>query len=163
MRDKFTEEENNIVAKLEAYAKQLDKNIDTGEEINFDELFSFLKYISTMNIDKVILSYSDYLYGASLPMYDLQLTETDFNDEPELDVITKATCWLNLIDKSSEVDFNELNERLDEKISGKLKAYVKDYNQLWAVMMGYKHYWYIKNHRKETGDKSPYSLINKIL
>ena len=96
-------------------------------------------------------------------MYDLQLTETDFNDEPELDVITKATCWLNLIDKSSEVDFNELNERLDEKISGKLKAYVKDYNQLWAVMMGYKHYWYIKNHRKETGDKSPYSLINKIL
>jgi hypothetical protein len=115
-----------------------------------------------MNIDKVILSYSDYLYGASLPMYDLQLTETDFNDEPELDVITKATCWLDVLDKSSDVDFNQLSERLGKSISEKLKAYVKDYNQLWTVM-GYKHYWYIKNYRKETGDKSSYFLINKIL
>ena len=50
IKNVFTEEENNIVAKLEAYARQLDKNIDTGEEINFDELFSFLKYISTMTV-----------------------------------------------------------------------------------------------------------------
>ena len=55
-------------------------------------------------------------------------------------------------------DFNELNERLLESIPDKLKAHIKDYNQLWDVMMGYKHYWYIKKHRLETGNKSPYSI-----
>jgi hypothetical protein len=159
MREKFTQEENNIIDKLQAYAKQLDKNIDTGKEISFEELFSFLKYINTLNIDKLILTYSDYLYGAALPMYDLQLTETDFTDEPELDVITKATCWVDVLDKSSDVDFNQLNETLRKGISDKLNAYIKDHNQLWAVLMGYKHYYHIKKHRQETGDKSSYSII----
>jgi hypothetical protein len=158
MIEEFTQEEH-IVNKLEAYAKKLDKNIDTGEEIDFNEFFSFVKYVSLLNIDEAILSYSDYLYGAALPMYDLQLTKTDFNDEPELDVVTKATCWLNVLDKSTEVDFNELNEKLGKGISDKLKDHIKDYNQLWAVLMGYKHYWYIKKNRLETGNKSPYSLI----
>jgi hypothetical protein len=147
MMEIFTEEETNIVVNLEVYAKELDKNIDTGEEIDFNEFFSYIKYVKTLNIDERILSYSDYLYGAALPMYDLHLTEVDFIDEPELDLITKATYWLDVVDKSSEVDFNELNERLGKGISDKLKAYIKDYNQLWAVMMGYKHYWYIKKHR----------------
>jgi hypothetical protein len=158
MIKEFTQEEQNIVKKLEAYAKQIDKNIDTGKEMDFDELFSFLKYISTLNIDERIKSYSDYLYGAALPMYDLKLTETDYTDEPELKVITESTSWLNVLDKSTGVDFNELNERLLESLPDKLKAHIKDYNQLWDVMMGYKHYWYIKKHRLETGNKSPYSI-----
>ena len=156
MIKEFTQEEQNIVKKLEAYAKQLDKNIDTGEDINFDELLSFLKYISTLNIDERIQSYSDYLYGSALSMYDLNLTETDYTDE--LKVITESTSWLNVLDISTGVDFNELNERLLESIPDKLKAHIKDYNQLWAVMMGYKHYWYIKKHRLETSNKSPYSI-----
>ena len=158
MRENFTEEEKNIIAKLEAYAKQLDKNIDTSEEMDFNEFFSFLKYVKTLNIYEHILSYSDYLYGAALPMYDQSLTQTDYTDEPELDVITKATCWVDAVDKSTTVDFNELNGKLGKGISDKLKAHIKDYNQLWAVMMGYKHYWHIKKHRLETGMKSPYLL-----
>lgn len=158
MRENFTEEEKNIIAKLEAYAKQLDKNIDTGEEMDFNEFFSFVKYVSSLNIDSDLLSYSDYLYVAALPMYDQSLTQADYTDEPELDVITKATCWVDVVDKSTAVDFNELNERLGKGISDKLKAYIKDYNQLWAVMIGYKHYYHIKKHRLQTGDKSPYLL-----
>lgn len=163
MREKFTQEENNIVDKLEVYARQLDRNIGTGEEIDFDELFSFLKYTNTLSIDKAILTYSDYLYGVALPMYDLLLTEIDFVDQTELGVVTKASCWVDVLEKSSGVDFNELNERLGKSISEKIKPYIKDYNQLWAVIMGYKHYYYIKKHRLETGNKSPYLLsMNKI-
>lgn len=162
MKENFTQEENNIIAKLESYAKQLDSNIDTSEEMDFNEFFSFLKYVKTLNIDERILSYSNYLYGAALPMYDQSLTQTDYTDEPELDVITKATCWLDVINKSTVVDFNELDERLGKGISDKLKAYTDNSNELWALIMGYKHYWYIKKHRLETGDKSTYP-INKFL
>jgi len=162
MKENFTQEENNIIAKLESYAKQLDSNIDTSEEMDFNEFFSFLKYVKTLNIDERILSYSNYLYGAALPMYDQSLTQTDYTDEPELDVITKATCWLDVINKSTVVDFNELDERLGKGISDKLKAYADNSNELWVLIMGYKHYWYIKKHRLETGDKSTYP-INKFL
>jgi hypothetical protein len=66
----YTEEESIIIVKLEQYAHILTNIIhEDVVDMDYDVFYNYLDNLPK-NIDKRILDYSDYLRGASMPLYE---------------------------------------------------------------------------------------------
>lgn len=164
LKGELSEHEEIIVTRLENYASELDmliydvvNNRGIGK-FDFAEFFSYIESIIKTEIDDGILRYCDYLYGAALPMYDDKLVKNDCTDESELLVVNKATCWLDVLGKLSDTDLDELDSRLNKGMGDQLIPHLKFHGHTWAVMIGYRHYWHIMEHREKTGESSPYRI-----
>jgi hypothetical protein len=159
--DKYSEEENSIIVKLEDYAILLDITISEvvkNNPTNFDfkEFFDYVRSVLQMQIKPDILSYSEYLYGAALPMYDDEMKHSDCNNDPELEDVFISPDWISVTEKLGKVDLVYANEKIYDGSSDRFKSYVSGYSNIWAIQIGYMHYWYIKKHREQTGEVSPY-------
>jgi hypothetical protein len=162
LKEGYTNEEVDIIEKLEEYASQIDCIIQFNKQLttvittlDFVEFITYIEEIQKLNINEKIKSYSEYLHGAAIPLYSKTVKETDYKVEPELTLIEESKDWVSLIKtvEEKEIDLPELIQRIQMNVCNDLINYFEVSNWKWALMMGYHHYWAIMNNKCDKIEK----------
>lgn len=154
---KYSENETDIILKLEDWADKLNDYLDKKTEVSREEVneaYQYLRTIQTFKNLEHIIRYAEYLEGATLELVenlpDEDILIEEAQKEKEFDTMMRSmktsVDWVS-VEEANKNNLNRLNELALQYTRGEVHEILKDRENKWSLLFGIIHAKIIRKNR----------------